>query len=750
MADIDSQRLQQQVDELQGKLNGLNKTVDQQAKTNAKAVTKTEALAGAATSASDALGAFLSQIYRGKQGATVFTKALSSTASGASQLAGALGKNGKVAMAAKGLGIGLTELAGIAADMSDKLFESFQSLSRVGAAGAEGMAGVFDQLQNFRLGLEDLGQLAQLFGQNAQSLVLFGGTVEQGAKSLGQLRKFVTGSGLEQQFMGLGMNTQEINEAMAGFVAQQSRLGLRQVTDYGKVAQSLDAYIQEQDAITKLTGASRRQQEESAQKALAVEQFRAKIEQLRTKGDEASMAEANRLMSIFKGLDAVSSDLSAAFAASASGFVTKGAGVTGQIVAQGKMQEIVNNRNIQMAQALPMIGTAVENFNRGVGATVAATGRYQEAFGANYSQLSDAVPILKDFGTNLHSVEDIQKRQRDRTEEGVKAQVDLRTAQMDAMQNLQSFVNLGVNPATQALAALARTAAATTNVLPGATKAGTPGYGQGGTGTREASLAATGAGALGGAVAGTPLGLPGIAIGGIVGGIMGYLGYEGFGGSEIKPEDVINFGSGTGSRQHFDNLQEHIKERAVAMAYAYQQQTGQKLNLNSAYRSAEEQAALAARGAQGGRPIAEPGRSLHQQGRAMDFNSAEVDALERMGLLQQFGFNRLQGDPPHIYMQDGGIATGPQSGYRAMLHGTEAVVPLPDGKTIPVTMPGMETAVNSLADQGSAISVSSEMREEMSRQSGLIMNQISRLDELIALMRNQNGISHKILQASTN
>ena len=32
----------------------------------------------------------------------------------------------------------------------------------------------------------------------------------------------------------------------------------------------------------------------------------------------------------------------------------------------------------------------------------------------------------------------------------------------------------------------------------------------------------------------------------------------------------------------------------------------------------------------------------------------------------------------------GGIASGPVSGFSATLHGTEAVVPLPDGKTIPV------------------------------------------------------------------
>ena len=36
----------------------------------------------------------------------------------------------------------------------------------------------------------------------------------------------------------------------------------------------------------------------------------------------------------------------------------------------------------------------------------------------------------------------------------------------------------------------------------------------------------------------------------------------------------------------------------------------------------------------------------------------------------------------------GGVAKGPQSGYPAILHGTEAIVPLPNGKSIPVDMKG--------------------------------------------------------------
>ena len=37
---------------------------------------------------------------------------------------------------------------------------------------------------------------------------------------------------------------------------------------------------------------------------------------------------------------------------------------------------------------------------------------------------------------------------------------------------------------------------------------------------------------------------------------------------------------------------------------------------------------------------------------------------------------------------EGGIASGPKSGYPAELHGTEAVIPLPDGKSVPVEMQG--------------------------------------------------------------
>jgi hypothetical protein len=51
------------------------------------------------------------------------------------------------------------------------------------------------------------------------------------------------------------------------------------------------------------------------------------------------------------------------------------------------------------------------------------------------------------------------------------------------------------------------------------------------------------------------------------------------------------------------------------------------------------------------------------------------------------GGTAAPGAPPPRF-DEGGLASGPLSGYPAELHGTEAVVPLPDGKSIPVQIAG--------------------------------------------------------------
>jgi phage-related minor tail protein len=74
---------------------------------------------------------------------------------------------------------------------------------------------------------------------------------------------------------------------------------------------------------------------------------------------------------------------------------------------------------------------------------------------------------------------------------------------------------------------------------------------------------------------------------------------------------------------------------------------------------------------------------------------AQQAAIAIMGSIPFFPGGGLGGrdggvmkSPGYRSFGTGGVSDGPDSGYPAMLHGTEAVVPLPNGRSIPVEMSG--------------------------------------------------------------
>ena len=149
-------------------------------------------------------------------------------------------------------------------------------------------------------------------------------------------------------------------------------------------------------------------------------------------------------------------------------------------------------------------------------------------------------------------------------------------------------------------------------------------------------------------------------------------------------EDYIKFTGGTGTKEHFAKLLDPVQQNFAQMAEDYMTLTGKRLQVNSAYRSPEEQAKVDS----GSNPKALPGHSKHQQGRAIDINSSQVEDLKRSGLLQEFGFSPLQGDPPHIFMKDGGIVKASEGGTPAVIGEggqDEAVIPLKNG-ALPVSI----------------------------------------------------------------
>jgi hypothetical protein len=204
----------------------------------------------------------------------------------------------------------------------------------------------------------------------------------------------------------------------------------------------------------------------------------------------------------------------------------------------------------------------------------------------------------------------------------------------------------------------------------------------------------------GGGAAGTAA--PGAAPSGVTGGAAGEISGMPSGGgapANVDAKDYVKFTGGTGSQEHFGKLSDNVESAFLMMARDYNALTGGKiLQVNSAFRSVEEQANVDS----GTNPKAAPGMSLHNVGRALDIQSAQRTELEQLGLLAKYGFRPLAGDPPHISMAEGGIAHGPDSGYPATLHGTEAVIPLGDG-ALTMSVPSVDTLVGVTEDMSSSI-----------------------------------------------
>jgi len=179
---------------------------------------------------------------------------------------------------------------------------------------------------------------------------------------------------------------------------------------------------------------------------------------------------------------------------------------------------------------------------------------------------------------------------------------------------------------------------------------------------------------------------------------------------------------------NLQGLEPGVQKRLAGMASEYFNTTGQKIQINTAYRDSKEQAELFKK--YGSPRAAPPGRSKHEVGLAFDMNSADANKAVGLGLFEKFGFARpVSAEAWHIEAKearggspdnpaapgksvkvagaggketspdtgkpsakDGGIVKGPMSGFDAELHGTEAVVPLPGGKNIPVSFSNMPKA----------------------------------------------------------
>jgi hypothetical protein len=639
------------------------------------------------------------------QGDTSF-KSLNSVVDIAASAMAGLAKT--IPIAGEGLAAGIkatAEASKFMLEQMDTTTKAFNELGKVGALGADGMKGLQRQFINSGLSLQTF---QKQIGDNAIALARFRGMTGDGAEAFAEIAGKLTRGG-DDSLRKLGMSAEQIGESVGAFVTQQTRLGRAQTMSNQDLADGTKRYAMELDALQKVTGMSREAIQKQQDAVLSESRFRASIHSLNDQQQKdllglqtvmssfgAEMGQGTRDLVSGAANTEASRKLLADTGGAAQDIITRlKEGTITQTQAQQEMQAAIQ-RNLKAGESYSMFadGTASQMGDFAAKADLAA------------AKLVDG-----------KLVKDAQNSQIDRTDkltdQTVKAQKNMEGLNIEMQKLGFTFLPQAATAVQSMTGAMEKFVKYVNKTLGAALDEGN-GVGRGVPGAPGSSSGAE-TGDAGGGSGGADVG--GVASDAEISVARASVG--GGGPPSINPEDFVKFTGGTGSKDHFNKLDPGVRERFLKMAQDYNNLTGKKLQVNSAFRSPEEQANVNP----GTNPKAAPGMSLHNVGRALDIQSDQRQYLESAGLLGTYGFKPLAGDPPHISAAGGAIISGPTSGYKPNLtmHGTEAIVPL-NNPNAAAGIPGM---------------------------GGMDLNmltaQLDKMDEMVSVLKRQLGVSEKLL-----
>ena len=261
----------------------------------------------------DAVGDYTKAMYRGEQGAAVFNSSMSKMTDAVSTLAIGLSLLMPGGPVVKAVTAGLTalgvyalktatELAATSKEQADTMYSAFSQLAESGAVGADGIEGLFNDIQKLGLNVTKLDKFLSLAGQNADAMAAMGGTVLKGRQQFAELGRSM--AGYDESFRKLGMDQDAQAEAILEYAKMMSKVGAGTVTDFRSLGNSAYELILQQDALTKITGLNRKQQQQALQEAQRNEKFSASQQQMREKfgANSDAMKQLNMLTVLTKDM----------------------------------------------------------------------------------------------------------------------------------------------------------------------------------------------------------------------------------------------------------------------------------------------------------------------------------------------------------------------------------------------------------------------------------------------------------------
>jgi LAS superfamily LD-carboxypeptidase LdcB len=535
---------------------------------------------------------------------------ISGLAAAVNTVAGAFGSLGKVLGA---ISVAGAEVAKFVLDQMDVLQTNYRTLGDASAGAADGVDGLlrqFDALGNF-----SLPAFTKAVRANVNGLAAFRGTAALGAEELSKIAGALTTGDTAKRFIKLGMSLDAVGEITTEYLSNMSRYGLTQGQTTEELTEKTQNYIVEVDKIARLTGQTREAQQKEAQKNLADARYRAKISEMRSRGQ---VNEAKQLELFVRGLGAINPAFADAARATVTGtYLTKQA-AEADIVLNGAIRRNINaieqgtDAVTAIADTQDATGQAADQFRQ--------LFKYGKDLGGMGVGVFDTEALLlrrKELErtglTQAQAIAQAQKEQMEATGEITGKFVDATLKVADTSKNLQDLGFILVKAAIPAVEKFA-------DILESATKEARDYFG-----------------------------------------IPDSRKTRGSGGPGVAP--------GPGAEQS-GNLAGVNPQLATAVSKAmedYKRLTGKDATITSGVRDREKQQRLYdayIAGGKKGMPVAKPGTSLHETGNAVDINKTAANEMDRMGILSKYGLTRpVANDPVHVEL------AGPSGRYKSPMTG---------------------------------------------------------------------------------
>lgn len=166
----------------------------------------------------------------------------------------------------------LSSIFGAVAGAVEKSTGAFQSAAKSGATFG-------GSINTFAASASAAGMTMEKFGnmirQNADSMVVLGGTTAEGAKRFADLSKQMRSSQVGTELYNLGYTTEEVNSGMASYIKQMGNTGKLQGKSTAEIAAASGKYLKELDGLAQITGQTREEKMKEQEALQKDAQFRA-------------------------------------------------------------------------------------------------------------------------------------------------------------------------------------------------------------------------------------------------------------------------------------------------------------------------------------------------------------------------------------------------------------------------------------------------------------------------------------------